>query len=144
MLKVLSLVGLLGMVVGLVGLGLKHLLFSWNPVTIALQAAAIVLMVWARVTFGARSFHAAANPTAGGLVDTGPYHYIRHPIYTAVCLYALGGIVAHPSALSAVLGVVLLAGSLTRMFCEEHLLKQAMPEYAAYAKTTKRMIPGVF
>jgi protein-S-isoprenylcysteine O-methyltransferase Ste14 len=41
----------------------------------------------ARVTFGRRSFHAAANPTAGGLVTTGPYRLIRHPIYTAACLF---------------------------------------------------------
>jgi protein-S-isoprenylcysteine O-methyltransferase Ste14 len=142
--KALSLVGLLAMVVGIIGLGATHNLFSWNPVTLVLQALAIVLMVWARVTFGARSFHAAANPTAGGLVDTGPYHYIRHPIYTAVCLFALGGIVAHPSALSATLGALLLAGSLTRMLCEERLLREAMPEYAEYAKKTRRMIPGVY
>jgi len=143
-LKTLSLVGLLVMFAGLVGLYQAHSLFSWSPLTIALQAAAIALMLWARVTFGTRSFHASADPTAGGLVDTGPYHYIRHPIYTAVCLYGLGGIVAHPSVLSAVFGAVLLLGSLTRMLCEEHLLRQALPAYTAYASVTKRMIPYVF
>jgi len=46
-------------------------------------------MLWARLTFGGRSFHAGANPTAGGVVTTGPYRFVRHPIYAAI-LYFLG------------------------------------------------------
>ena len=37
------------------------------------QVVAGMLRVWARMTFGARSFHAGAEPTAGELVTTGPY-----------------------------------------------------------------------
>ena len=55
-------------------------LLATGPVTLGLQIAALLLMVWARLTFGVRSFHATANATAGGLVTSGPYHYIRHPI----------------------------------------------------------------
>ena len=48
-------------------------------------------MVAARITFGRRSFHAAANPTEGGLVTTGPYAYIRHPIYAAILYFVWAG-----------------------------------------------------
>jgi len=44
---------------------LRHSLFAAIPIGIALQVLAALLMVWARLTFGLRSFHAAANPTAG-------------------------------------------------------------------------------
>jgi protein-S-isoprenylcysteine O-methyltransferase Ste14 len=101
-------------------------------------------MVWARVTFGRRSFHASADPTAGGLVTTGPYHYIRHPIYTAASLFGWGAVVAHWSAVGAALGVALTAGGLVRIMCEERLLVKAYPGYLAYSKTTKRMLPFVF
>ena len=101
-------------------------------------------MVWARVTFGRRSFHAAANPTAGGLVTTGPYRIIRHPIYTAACLFGWGAIVVQRSLVSVALGILLLLGALIRMICEERLVKQKYPEYIEYAKVTKRMIPYLF
>ena len=81
MLKLISILGVVVMVGALIGLYQIGVLFTAQPIAIALQLIAIALMVWARVTFGRRSFHAAANPTAGGLVTTGPYRFIRHPIY---------------------------------------------------------------
>jgi protein-S-isoprenylcysteine O-methyltransferase Ste14 len=140
----ISILGLLIMIATLVGLYAIGSLFSFQPITIALQVIAVALMAWARVTFGRRSFHATAGPTAGGLVTTGPYRHIRHPIYTAACFFCLGGIVTHWSWQSATLGALLFLGALTRIFCEERLLKQSYPEYLQYSKTTKRMIPYVF
>jgi protein-S-isoprenylcysteine O-methyltransferase Ste14 len=144
MLKTLSLAGLLLMVVGLVGLLVIHSLFAHSPAGIAVQAAAVLLMAWARMTFGRRSFHASADPTAGGLVTTGPYRFIRHPIYTAVCLFGWAGVVSHWSALAAGLGVVMTVGALARMLCEERLVVERYPEYREYARTTKRVVPFVY
>jgi len=144
MLKVLSLVSLLLMVVALVGLYMGDSLFSPSPVVIVSQCLAAVLMLWARITFGSRSFHAAANPTAGGLVTTGPYRFIRHPIYTAACLFGWAGALHGGSVLALLLGLLLFAGAVGRMLCEERLVAGVYPEYQAYAKATKRMIPYVF
>ena len=144
MLKALSLVGLLMMVVALAGLWRIGALFSPSPSVIGVQVAAVLLIVWARVTFGVRSFHAAANPTGGGLVTSGPYRCIRHPIDTAGCLIGWAGIAAHVSVASASLGVLLLAGAVVRMLCEENLVVETYPEYREYAKRTKRMIPFLF
>lgn len=144
MLKFLSILGLLVMGAGIVGLLKIGVLFSTQPLTIVLQGLAVALMIWARITFGRRSFHAAANPTSGGLVTSGPYRYIRHPIYTAACLFGWAAIITHLSLVSVVFGVLMLAGSLTRIFAEEHLVRQLYPEYLEYARVTKRMLPGVF
>ena len=144
MLKLISILGLVVMVGALIGLYKIGVLFTAQPIAIALQLMAVALMVWARVTFGSRSFHAAANPTAGGLVTTGPYRIIRHPIYTAACLFGWGPIVVHRSLASVALGILLLLGALMRMICEEQLVKQKYPEYVEYAKVTKRMIPFLF
>jgi len=142
--RIASVVGLLLMILALLGLLLSDSLFSRSPVVIAVQCAAVALMVWARLTFGVRSMHAAANPTAGGLVTTGPYHFIRHPIYTAGCLIGWAGMVAHWSPTSAMYGVLLFAGALIRMLCEERLVAETYPAYRDYARVTKRMIPYVF
>jgi len=128
----------------LIGIYKIGVLFTAQPIAIALQLMGVALMVWARVTFGRRSFHAAANPTAGGLVTTGPYRIIRHPIYTAACLFGWGPIVVHRSLVSVALGILLLLGALMRMICEEQLVKQKYPEYVEYAKVTKRMVPYLF
>src|SRR5712692_11366858 len=122
MLKTLSLAGYLGMMAALLALLLLHALFSTSAIVIALQIAAVLLFLWARITFGRRSFHLAANPTEGGLVTTGPYRLIRHPIYTAVCLFTVPGIVAHWTWSSALLGALVVACALVRMLFEEELL----------------------
>jgi protein-S-isoprenylcysteine O-methyltransferase Ste14 len=143
-LKIASIGGLALMVLALAGLIVRGSLFSLEPLVIGAQSAAAALMIWARVVFGRRSFHAAANPTAGGLVTTGPYRFIRHPIYAAACLFGWAGVASHWSAINAQLGVLLLVGALVRMLCEERLVALAYPEYREYARVTKRIVPYLF
>ncbi len=144
MLTACSVVGLLFMIGGVLGLLEAGLLFSASPVAIAVQAAAAALMVWARLTFGRRSFHPTAEPTHGGLVTSGPYHWIRHPIYTALSLFAVAGAFAHRSMLGVALSSLVFAGAVVRMLAEERALLRRFPEYGAYRARTSRMIPRVF
>ena len=130
--------------VGIVGLMIGHTLIAREPIGIAAQAAAVALMIWARVTFGRRSFHAAADPTAGRLVTNGPYAFFRHPIYTAVCVFSLAGALTYRTPASFGWLVLVIVGAIGRMLCEETLLKARYPEYADYASRTARMIPFVF
>ncbi len=142
--RTVSIASFLLMVAAMGGLVIGRAILSRSPVVIGVQAAAVALMIWARITFGGRSFHAAANPSEGDLVTSGPYHFIRHPIYTAVCLFAWAGIVANASAVSIVAGGLLVAGAVMRMLAEERLLIERYPAYRQYAQATKRMVPYVF
>ena len=144
MTRTLSLGALLLMMAGILGLFFSKALFSPSPVVIATQCAAVALMAWARLTLGRRSFHAAADPTAGGLVTGGPYRFIRHPIYTAACLFGWAGMLGNWSWRAGLFGALLFLGALGRMLCEERLVTEQYPEYRQYAKSTKRMVPGVF
>jgi protein-S-isoprenylcysteine O-methyltransferase Ste14 len=140
----LSLLGLALIVIALVALLRIHALFSPEPWVIALQVAAALLMLWARITFGMRSFHADAKPTAGGLVTSGPYRYIRHPIYAAICMFVWAGVLAHLSPLTIFLGFVATVGILVRLRCEETLVTERYPEYRDYSARTKRLLPGLW
>jgi protein-S-isoprenylcysteine O-methyltransferase Ste14 len=144
MLKTVSVFGYLAMAGALITLLITHRVLSYSPVVIALQLAAIAFMLWARITFGRRSFHAVANPTDGGLVTTGPYRYIRHPIYAAVCLFVTAGVAVHLSWTALSLWGLVVGGTLARIFCEERLVTARYPEYRLYAAKTPRLIPFLF
>ncbi|HET7457274.1 MAG TPA: isoprenylcysteine carboxylmethyltransferase family protein, partial [Gemmatimonadaceae bacterium] len=118
-----------------------------HPVGMALQGAAVLLMIWARLTFGVRSFHAAATPTEGGLVTRGPYRYWRHPIYAAVLLFVWAGVLSQrhpPSALALLLAAGATLMTAVRIHAEETLLRTTFADYDAYAARTKRIVPFVF
>lgn len=144
MTSVVSLAGLLMMIGGLVGLIIRRQVLSNSLPVIALQALAVALMVWARLSLGRRSFHPTASPTEGGVVTAGPYRWVRHPIYTAVCLFSLACVVGHPSLFSLSMATVVTAGCVARMLTEEALLRARYPEYAEYARKTRRMVPYIF
>ena len=144
MLKTLSIVGYTGMIGGLLGLLASRILFSSSLLVILVQVLAFVLFLWARITFGRRSYHVVADPTAGGLVTDGPYRYIRHPIYAAFCLFTSAGVAAHLSWSAGLCGGLVLGSAVLRIFCEESLVAARYPEYAQYSVTTWRMIPYVY
>jgi protein-S-isoprenylcysteine O-methyltransferase Ste14 len=144
MLKILSITGYIGMIGGLLGLLATRNLFSSSPIVISLQVVALLLFLWARVTFGRRSYHVVADPTEGGLVTSGPYRYIRHPIYASFCLLTWAGVVSHWSWSSGLCGGLILGSAVMRIYCEEALVGVRYPEYAQYKAMTWRMIPYVY
>jgi protein-S-isoprenylcysteine O-methyltransferase Ste14 len=129
------------MVVSIVILLMERSLLGESPVPIGIQVVAVVLMVWARLTFGRRSFHIAANPTEGGMVTSGPYRYIRHPIYASVLYFTWAGVLSHFTAVNLILGICAVAGVFMRITAEEKLLVGRYPEYGEYAGRTKRLVP---
>jgi protein-S-isoprenylcysteine O-methyltransferase Ste14 len=144
MTNVASLVGLGMMMAGMVSLIVRQQVVSTSPLVIVLQGVAVALMAWARVTFGRRSFHATASPTEGGIVATGPYRWLRHPIYTAICLFAWACWAGHQSWFSFGMACLVTVGGVARMLTEEALLRVRYPEYADYARKTRRMVPYLF
>ena len=123
----------------------EQLVFADNILGIAIQICAAALMLWARLTFGLRSFHAAANTTNGGLVTNGPYRYFRHPIYAALIYFFVGSLVAFPYIETLAGFALIVIGLSARMYFEEKfLLAEYKNEYIAYQKQTKRIIPFVF
>ena len=142
--KIVSIIAFILVASALAALVIRHGLFSASPIVILFQALAILLMLWARRTFGRRSFHFAANPTSGELVTSGPYRYIRHPVYAAVIIFTVAGVLANVSVINCLLGVVVVLGMIIRALCEEQLLLSQYAEYAKYKRHTWRMIPFLF
>jgi protein-S-isoprenylcysteine O-methyltransferase Ste14 len=142
--KAVSILAVLALIAAVGYLAYTGDIFAREPVGLAVQVLAFVFMIWARITFGMRSFHASANPTQGGLVTTGPYRFVRHPIYAAAWLFSWIGIAEHPSWTNIALGLVIAVTLVIRMLAEEQLVIERYPEYSDYARRTKRVLPGVF
>jgi protein-S-isoprenylcysteine O-methyltransferase Ste14 len=122
-----------------------HPLPALSPLVGALVIlAGGVLAGWARLSFASWRFRAQLD--AGHQLATGgPFRIVRHPIYAALDLLALGSALWYAS-LVIWLGAMLMAvtGDL-RARAEEPLLEQAFgDEYRAYRGRTRRFIPGVY
>src|ERR1035437_10123892 len=143
-LKIGSIFALGIVVVGVLYLFKEQYIFSTNPITILIQIASISFMIWARYTFGFRSFYAAANTTKGKLITTGPYHFLRHPIYAALIYFFWASVISYPFIETIVAVICITVGLFIRMILEEKFLVVAYDDYAAYAKRTKRIIPYLF
>lgn len=119
-------------------------LLSWSPLVIAVQVAAVALNVWARRSFQTGTFRISAAPGGLAIIRSGPYRFIRHPMYSAALLFIWAGVVSHASALTLAIGVAVTAVAIFRVFAEERMLRAEYPDYHDYARTTKALVPYLF
>ena len=78
------------------------------------------------------------------LVSTGPYAYVRHPIYSAMILTLAGTFLAAGFSWLLIL-VIYLAYFIYSAKREEELLEKTFPDtYPAYKARTKMLIPFIF
>jgi protein-S-isoprenylcysteine O-methyltransferase Ste14 len=142
--KLISQSALLILAAAILLLALTGNLFSGSPLVIAGQVLALLLAVWARRSFAAAQFSIQAAPAGGGVISSGPYQFIRHPMYAAALLLIWASIAGHFSPLTLGIGVGVTAVILIRIAAEETLLQASYPDYLAYAGRTKRIIPFLF
>jgi protein-S-isoprenylcysteine O-methyltransferase Ste14 len=83
-------------------------------------------------------------PEARGLVTTGPYGVVRHPIYFGEIVAALGMILPSLFSLHVAVLALFIAAQLRRTVYEERVLRSAFPAYTAYARRVRRLIPYLF
>lgn len=117
---------------------------DWHHTGWPLLAAAALAGAWALRHNRPGNFGVMPEPKPHAqLVTTGPYAYVRHPIYLAVLLFGAGMLAGwrgwtHLAAFT-VLWVVLHF----KADREEALMSARFPGYAAYRARTKRLIPFI-
>jgi len=102
---------------------------------------------WTAIFSLGKSFSAnVAIHTSQQLNRTGPYRLVRHPSYLGLLLVFLAiGIHSRNWISFGIVIVPTTAALLYRIAIEEAALNEAFGEdYAAYSKTTKRLIPGLY
>jgi protein-S-isoprenylcysteine O-methyltransferase Ste14 len=78
------------------------------------------------------------------LVTSGPYRFVRHPLYLAEEIAMVGVFLQFASVWTALLLLVQIAFQLRRMHNEETVLIAKFPQYTAYCCATARLIPGIY
>ena len=89
-----------------------------------------------------RSFSMMAE--ARRLVTSGPYRYVRHPLYLAEEVAIFGIFIQFFSIWTTIIFALQIVFQLRRMRNEEAVLTEILPEYASYQSKTPRLIPGIY
>ena len=80
-----------------------------------------------------------------GLIHTGLYAYVRHPLYSGTLLFTLGWFLVYPIEAIAVFLVCMMVYLPVGIFYEEKkLLKEFGDDYRNYCKRVSRLIPGIY
>ena len=110
----------------------------------ALFLMGLGLAVWGRVYLGRNWGTPMSEKLDAELVTTGPYEYIRNPIYSGIILAAIGTTVA-VSWYWLVAVVLMGAYFVYSATIEEHTMERLFPNaYPAYKRSTKKLIPFIF
>jgi protein-S-isoprenylcysteine O-methyltransferase Ste14 len=100
-------------------------------------------ITWAMYSLSYLGRRFSIVPEARGLVTSGPYRFTRHPIYVGEIIAGFGLVLPTLFSLHAVVFAIFLVAQLARTYFEERMLRSTYPQYEAYARHTRRLIPFV-
>jgi protein-S-isoprenylcysteine O-methyltransferase Ste14 len=127
--------------------------FRWSHVPVWLQVVGAVILL---VSFALLFLTFRENPYLSPavriqaergqrVITTGPYRYVRHPMYAAFIPYFAGTALMLGSWYGLLFGWILVGMLALRAVFEERMLRAELPAYDAYAANVKyRFIPHVW
>ena len=110
----------------------------------SLCIAGLALSIWSRRTLGQNWSAMVTLKERHELIQSGPYRFVRHPIYTCVLTMALGTALMSGRVHGFMVLTMLLGAFLVKMRREERLLEQHFgTSYADYKKTSRALVPFI-
>ena len=127
--------------------------FHWSQMPVALKiVGALLLLISLYISF----LTMRENPYSSGVVrvqkdrgqtviSTGPYRYVRHPMYTGACLFFPGTALLLGSWYGVLCTPIFVGCFAFRAIREERVLREELEGYGAYmARVKYRFVPGVW
>lgn len=111
----------------------------------ALYGLGVAATLWAQFAMG-DSWRIGVDGTARtALVASGPFRWVRNPIYTAMTVATLGLVLLVPNlvALAALVALVLALEIQVRLVEEPYLARTHGADYLRYAAHTGRFVPRI-
>ncbi len=134
-------------------MGLDAVRFRWSQMPGWLQVVGAILLIGSFylffLTFRENPYLSPAvrvqTERGQTVISTGPYHYMRHPMYAAVIPFAAGTALLLGSWYGLLMGLIFVVGIAFRAVQEERVLRAELPGYAEYmAQVQYRFIPHVW
>ncbi len=127
--------------------------FHWSEIPVWLQIVGAILLIGSFIlfflTFRENSFLSPMvrmqRERGQTVVSSGPYHYVRHPMYAAMLLFIPGTTLLMGSWYGLILGVILVVMIARRALGEEQMLREELEGYDTYMTQVRyRFIPAVW
>ncbi len=151
--KVFLVVTAILFVAWLVLMPLDAVRFHWSHVPVWLQVVGTILLLCSFYIFflayrenSYLSPLVRLQPERGQtVISTGPYRYVRHPLYSGLLLFTAGTSLLLGSWYGLLMGLVIDGMVVGRLLGEERMLRRELPGYQEYTTRTRyRLIPHVW
>lgn len=110
-----------------------------------LSGAAAALGIWTLGHNRLGNFNIHPAPKISGvLVTSGPYRWIRHPMYTTVLIGAAALALVPGTALAWLVWSALAVVLFVKLTLEERWLRARYANYDKYKSVSKRLLPWIF
>jgi protein-S-isoprenylcysteine O-methyltransferase Ste14 len=133
--------------------GLDAVRFGWTTMPVAVQAIGVIglflsmgITYWAMLSNPFLATTVRIQTDRGHqTVTTGPYRFVRHPMYVGVILLWLSTALILGSWWALVPALIIAVIFVVRTALEDRMLQVELPGYADYAKRVRyRLVPGVW
>lgn len=109
---------------------------------VLLTGAGIAFAIWARIYLGPNWSSAVSIKVGHQLIRTGPYGWVRHPIYAGLLVALTGTALLRRKSIGFLAIAVFWLGFWIKSGIEEQFLRQRFgQEYLEYTKSTGALIP---
>jgi protein-S-isoprenylcysteine O-methyltransferase Ste14 len=99
---------------------------------------------WSFRQFGSKVSPFPMPVDGARLIETGPYRYVRHPMYSGIIAFTFGAGLAYASPAAMLASVLFLIFFLAKTGREEEMLVDSVPGYRAYRSRVEwRLIPKI-
>src|SRR5579872_5195700 len=118
---------------------------SWRDgLGLVVFALGLGFAIWARIHIGRNWGTPMTQKADPELVTSGPYHLVRHPIYSGILVASVGTAVALSwfwLTAVALVGIYFLYSATVE---ERYMIEQFADSYAVYKRSTKMLVPFIF
>ena len=113
-----------------------------DPLGVAVTAAGLLFAIWARACLGSNWSGTVTVKVGHQLIRTGPYRWVRHPIYSGMLLGMIGTAISKGQLRGIVAVVLLWIGFTMKSRIEERFMTNTFgAEYTEYSHTTGAIVP---
>lgn len=115
-----------------------------EAVGLALFALGLGFAVWARLHIGRNWGTPMTQKAEPELVATGPYRFVRHPIYSGILVAGIGTAIAISWLWLVAVGLAAIYFVYSATVEERYLTQQFPHAYPEYRRSSKMLLPFVF